>query len=66
MPTPMSLFTSDREPRLWLWTLAAIVAIYSTLGPAGALVGALRERSLLRRKPGTADPTHSALSASTG
>ena len=44
----MSLFTSDRERHLWLWTLAAVVAIYSTLGPARTLVEALRERNLLR------------------
>ena len=34
----MDLFTSDRERRLWLWTLAVLVAIYSTLGLARALV----------------------------
>lgn len=44
----MSLFTSDQERRLWLWTLAVVVAIYSTLGPARGLVDALRERNLLR------------------
>lgn len=44
----MSLFTSDRERRLWLWTLAVLLAIYSTLGPAATLVRALRERNLLR------------------
>lgn len=44
----MSLFTSERERRLWLWTLAVMVAIYSTLGPARTLVDALRERNLLR------------------
>ena len=44
----MSVFTSDRERRLWLWTLAVMVAIYSTLGPARTLVDALRERNLLR------------------
>jgi hypothetical protein len=44
----MSLFTSDRERRLWLWTLTVMVAIYSTLGPARTLVDALRERNLLR------------------
>ena len=44
----MSLFTSDRERRLWLWALAVMVAIYSTLGPARTLVDALRERNLLR------------------
>ena len=27
------LFSSDRERRLWVWTLAVVVAIYSTLGP---------------------------------
>jgi hypothetical protein len=43
----MSLFTSDRERRLWLWTLAVMVAIYSTLGPAPGLANALRERNLL-------------------
>ena len=46
--TSMSLFTSDRERRLWLWTLVVLVAIYSTLGPAQTLVAALRERNLLR------------------
>ncbi len=44
----MSLFTSNRERRLWLWALAVMVAIYSTLGPARTLVDALRERNLLR------------------
>jgi VanZ family protein len=44
----MSLFTSDRERRIWLWFLAVLVAIYSTLGPAGTLVETLRERNLLR------------------
>jgi hypothetical protein len=43
----MSLFTSDRERRLWLWTLAIMAAIYSTLGLAGKLAGYLRERNLL-------------------
>ena len=43
-----SLFTSRRERRLWLWTLAVLAAIYSTLGPARTLVDALRERNLLR------------------
>jgi hypothetical protein len=45
---PQSLFTSDRERRLWLWTFAVMGAIYSTLGPARTLVDALRERNLLR------------------
>lgn len=44
----MPLFTSDRERRLWLWVLAVLVAIYATLGIAGRLVEALRERDLLR------------------
>jgi len=44
----MSLFTSDRERRLWLWVFAVMVAIYSSLGPARTVVDALRERNLLR------------------
>ena len=43
----MALFASDRERRLWLWTLAVVVAIYSTLGLARTLAGALREAGLL-------------------
>jgi VanZ family protein len=43
----MSPFTSDRERRLWLWALAVVVAIYSTLGLAGTLAAELRERDLL-------------------
>jgi VanZ family protein len=46
--TSMSLFTSDRERRLWLSALGVVVVIYSTLGPAGTLVTLLRERNLLR------------------
>lgn len=44
----MALLTSARERRLWLWTLATVAAIYSTLGPARTVVDALRERDLLR------------------
>jgi hypothetical protein len=44
----MSLFTSDRERRLWFWVLATVVAIIATLGPARTLADALRERNLLR------------------
>ena len=33
----LSLFTSERERRLWAWTLAVVVAIYSTLGLARTL-----------------------------
>ena len=43
----MTLFTSDREQRLWLWALVVLAAIYSTLGPAETLVAFLRERNLL-------------------
>jgi len=43
----MNLFTSDRERRLWRWTLAVVMAIYSTLGLARILAGALRDRGLL-------------------
>ncbi len=42
----MLLFSSARERRLWLWTLAVVVAIYSTLGLAQSLVGTLREHGL--------------------
>ncbi len=45
----MSFFTSDRERRLWLWTLAVVVAIYATLGLAATLVGVLRDRGLIDR-----------------
>ena len=44
----MPFFTSDRERRLWIWTLIVVAAIYSTLGPAQVLVTILRERNLLR------------------
>ncbi len=43
----MGTFTSGRERRLWLWTLAVVVAIYSTLGLAGTLTDELVERELL-------------------
>lgn len=45
-------FTSPHERRLWAWTLMALLAIYSTLAPAAALAGALRERNLLRLTTG--------------
>lgn len=41
------LFTSDRERRLWLWTLVVVVAIYATLGLAGTLAEVLGEHRLL-------------------
>ncbi len=40
------LFSSDRERRLWLWALALVVAIYSTLGLARSLAGVLRDRDI--------------------
>jgi hypothetical protein len=43
----MSLFTSNRERRLWLWALAVVIAIYSTLGLARTLAGQLRTHGLL-------------------
>ena len=43
----MVLFSSARERRLWLWTLAVVVAIYSTIGLATTLAGVLSERGLL-------------------
>ena len=43
----MVIFSSARERRLWLWTLAVVVAIYSTLGLATTLAGVLSERGLL-------------------
>ena len=39
----MPLFSSNRERRLWGWTLAVVVAIYSTLGLAATLAGKLPE-----------------------
>lgn len=41
-----SFFSSDRERRLWLWTLAIVAAIYATLGLASTLAGALYDQSL--------------------
>ena len=43
----MPLFASERERRLWLWTLVVVVAIYSTLGLAGTLADELSDRDLL-------------------
>ena len=45
MPKPF--FSSDRERRLWTWTLAVVVAIFSTLGLAATLAGILRDRGLI-------------------
>lgn len=41
-----SVFVSARERRLWLWTLAVVVAIYSTLGLAPTLADELQNRDL--------------------
>ena len=43
----MTLFSSRRERRLWLWVLAVMAAIYATLGLAQTLAETLRERGLL-------------------
>lgn len=43
----MSLFTSRREKRLWLWALAVIAAIFASLGIAPGFAGVLRENGLL-------------------
>ncbi len=43
----MSLFSSRRERRLWLWTLAVVAAIYATLGLTGTLAEWLREHGFL-------------------
>ncbi len=40
---PVSLFSSDREQRLWARTRAVVVAIYSTLALAGTLAGAVSQ-----------------------
>ena len=42
-----SIFSSNHERRLWAWALATVVAIYSTLGLAGALAERLRAEGLL-------------------
>ncbi|MYA38337.1 MAG: hypothetical protein F4035_05860, partial [Acidimicrobiia bacterium] len=39
-------FGSNRERRLWYWTLAIVVAIFATLGLAGALAEQLSETGL--------------------
>ena len=45
MPSP-SGFAFARERRLWGWTLAAVAAIYSTLGLGGTLAGILGDGGL--------------------
>lgn len=43
----MPLISTDRERRYWIFTIAVVVAVWSTLGLAGSLTGYLRERNLL-------------------
>ena len=43
----MPIFTSNRERRLWLWTLTILVAIYSTLGLARPLGSALIDSGMI-------------------
>ena len=43
----MSLFTSNRERRLWLWTLVILVAIYSTLSFVRPLSSALIDSGMI-------------------
>ncbi|MCP4808664.1 MAG: hypothetical protein GY913_20800 [Proteobacteria bacterium] len=40
------MFASDRERRLWAWTLAVVVGIFSTLGVARALTEMLADAGL--------------------
>lgn len=42
----MPFFSSDRERRLWLWTLAAVAAIYATLALASRLAGIWHHQGL--------------------
>ena len=43
----MPPFTSTRERRLWLSTVAVVAAIYATLGLAGRLASTLQEAGLM-------------------
>ena len=43
----MPLFSSTRERRLWLWTLAVVAAIFASLGVGGQLAEALRDLEAL-------------------
>ena len=45
--TSKSLFTSDRERRLWIWTVIIVVAIYATLSLQGKLAAFLRDMDML-------------------
>ncbi|MGI9551363.1 MAG: VanZ family protein, partial [Aurantibacter sp.] len=41
----MSLFKSDRERRLWIWALIALIGIYSTLFLSGILTKLLQNQN---------------------
>ena len=41
-----TFFSSNREQRLWIWTLIVVAAIYSTLGLTATLAETLRERGM--------------------
>lgn len=43
----MSLFSSARERRLWLWALVVVAAIYATLSVTPTLARLLRDRDLI-------------------
>ena len=43
----MPLFSSARERRLWLWTLAVVAAIFASLGVGGQMAEALRDLDAL-------------------
>lgn len=43
----MISFVSQRERRLWAWTLAAVAAVYASVGLARSLSDELRNRGLL-------------------
>ena len=47
LPMPTRLFSSNRERWLWAAALAAVVAIYATLGLAARLAGELRNRGVI-------------------
>ena len=42
----MTLFSSRRERRLWLWTLAVVAAIFASLGFSGSLVDLLSDDNI--------------------
>ena len=42
----MSIFSSNRERRLWIWVLIVVIAIYSTLALANKLAESLQNNEL--------------------